>query len=181
MRTATAEDVQVISDINVRGWQAAFRGLFPDVFLDALNPRNRDSAFAGRVTSGPPHHTALAVDGDEVVGFVGLEPPEAEDLDPTLVHEIWGLYIEPERFGMGVGRILLDHAVDHLQTGNWKYAILWTLRDVDRTCRFYEAAGWYRDGEEKVWEIPKGNPVNLVRYRFDLINRSEGESNPKTS
>ena len=173
VRAATAEDVSVISEINVRGWQAAFRGLFPDAFLDTLNPRDRDSAFAERVTAGPPHHTALAVDGDETVGFVGLEPPGGDDPDPIRVHEIWGLYVEPKRFGTGVGRILLDHALDHLQAGNWEYAILWTLRDAERTCRFYEAAGWYRDGEEDVWEIPEGNTVNLVRYRFDLDSKPD--------
>lgn len=166
VRTATPEDVSAISEINVGGWQVAFRGLFPDEFLDGLDPRDRDSAFAERVTDAS-HHAAVAID-DEVVGFVGLGPPEAEDLDPIRVHEIWGLYIQPERIGTGVGRILMDHALDHLQTGGWEYAILWTLRDVDRTCQFYEAAGWHREGEEKVWEIPEGNPVTLVRYRFDL-------------
>jgi ribosomal protein S18 acetylase RimI-like enzyme len=169
VRTATPEDVSAISDINVRGWQAAFRGLFPDEFLDAADPRNRDSIFAERVTKGPPHHAAVAVGGDdEVVGFVILGPPGAEDLDPTRVHELWGLYIEPERFGTGVGRMLMDHALGRLHAGGWDYAILWTLRAVERTCRFYEAAGWYRDGEERVWELPEGNPVDLVRYRFDL-------------
>lgn len=162
VRTATPEDVPVISEINVRGWQVAFRGLFPD----ELDPRDRDSAFAERVNN-PSHHSAVAVD-DTVIGFAGLGPPDAEDLNPSLVHEIWGLYIQPERIGTGVGRILMDDALDHLQTGSWEYAILWTLRDVDRTCRFYEAAGWYRDREEKVWDLPEGNPVTLVRYRFDL-------------
>jgi ribosomal protein S18 acetylase RimI-like enzyme len=161
----------------VRSWQVAFRGLFSDEFLDALDPRDRDSAFAERVKNRSLHHAAVAVD-DEVVGFVGLGPPEAEDLDPIRVHEIWGLYIEPERIGMGVGRILMDHALDNLQTGGWEYAVLWTLSDVDRTCRFYEAAGWYRDGGEKVWEIPQGNPVTLVRCRFDLISEAEDESDP---
>lgn len=152
----------------MRGWQAAFRGLFPDAYLDTLDPRDRDSAFAERVTSGPPHHTSVAVEDNEVVGFVGLEPPESKDLDSASVHEIWGLYIEPQRFGRGIGRLLLDHATDRMQAGDWEYAILWTLRDVERTCRFYEAAGWYRDGEQDVWEIPEGNHVDLVRYRFDL-------------
>lgn len=173
VRTATPEDISIMCEINVRGWQVAFRGFFPDEFLDKLNPQDRESAFAERVMGGPAHHSAVAVD-DEVVGFVGLAPPDAEDLDPSCVHELWGLYIEPGRFGTGVGRILMDHALDHLRTGGWDYAILWTLRDVDRTCRFYEAAGWYRDGEEKVWEIPEGNPVTLVRYKFDLISRAEG-------
>jgi ribosomal protein S18 acetylase RimI-like enzyme len=167
LRTATPEDVTAMSAITVRGWQVAFRGLFPDDFLDAMDPTRRESAFAERVNSGQSHHAAVAVDG-QVVGFVGLGPPDTEDLEPTRVHEIWGLYIEPERIGTGVGRILMDHAVDHLRSGGWEYAVLWTLRDVERTCRFYEAAGWYRDGQEKVWEIPEGNPVTLVRYRFDL-------------
>lgn len=66
----------------------------------------------------------------------------------------------------------MDHAVDHLQTGGWEYPILWTLWGVDRTCPFYEAAGWYRDGDEKVWELPEGNPATLVRCRFDLSQRN---------
>ena len=167
IRTATPDDVSAISDINVRGWQAAFRGLFPDEFLDALDPRRRDADFSVAVTSRV-HHTAVAVDED-VVGFVGLRPPEPEDGDPDRVHEIWGLYVEPTRIGTGVGRELMAHALDYLSTGVWDHAILWTLRDVDRTCRFYETAGWYRDGKEKVWELPAGNHVNLVRYRCDLV------------
>ena len=178
VRTATPEDVPIMCEITVRGWQAAFRGLFPDDFLDGMNPKARESAFAERVMGGGSHHLAVAID-DEVVGFVGLAPPEAEELDPNRVHELWGLYIEPERFSTGVGRILMRHALDHLQTGYWEYAILWTLRDLDRTCRFYESAGWYRDGEEKPWQIPEGNSVTLVRYRFDLISRTENESEPE--
>jgi GNAT superfamily N-acetyltransferase len=171
VRTATPDDVPAISDINIGGWQAAFRGVFPDDFLDGLNPRRRDASFARAVTST---HTAVAVD-DTVVGFVGLRPPEPEDGDPNRVHELWGLYVKPERIGTGVGRELMSHAIDYLNAGSWEHAILWTLRDVDRTCRFYEAAGWYRDGAEKVWDLPEGNPVTLVRYRFDLVDPSQDE------
>ncbi|MFQ5968561.1 MAG: hypothetical protein ACE5MI_13285 [Acidimicrobiia bacterium] len=46
--------------------------------------------------------------------------------------------------------------------------MLWTLRDAERTSRFYETAGWSLDGAEKVEEIPEGNPVVQVRYRIDL-------------
>lgn len=74
-------------EINVRGWQVAFRGLFPDEFLDTLDPKDREPAFAERVRGGPSHHSAVAVD-DEVVGFVGLALPDAQDLEPVRVHEI---------------------------------------------------------------------------------------------
>jgi GNAT superfamily N-acetyltransferase len=167
VRVATPGDVPVICQINVQSWQAAFRGLFPDEFLDSLDPKDREPAFAERLTGDPPHHAAVAIDG-EVVGFVALGPPDDEDLNANRVLELWGLYVDPDRVGTGTGRILMDHAIDHLRAGGWDYAILWTLRHVDRTRRFYEAAGWYPDGEEKTWEIPKGNAVSLVRYRFDL-------------
>lgn len=168
IREATPEDVPIICGINVRGWQVAFRGVFPDEFLDAADPRDRESAFAEMVVNGPDQHSVVALDDGEVVGFVILAPPDTEDLEPASVHELWGLYIEPERFGTGVGRILMDHALDYLQAGGWEQGILWTLRDVERTCRFYETAGWYRDGGERLWEIPEGDTVVLVRYRFDL-------------
>ncbi|HUG74354.1 MAG TPA: GNAT family N-acetyltransferase [Acidimicrobiia bacterium] len=168
VRTATSDDVPAISDINVRGWQAAYRGVFPDEFLNAMDPRRRHAAFAVAVTS-TGHHTAVAFD-DDVIGFVGLRPPEPEDGDPDRVHEIWGLYVEPTRIGTGVGRELMSHALDYLSAGGWEHAILWTLRDVARTCRFYEVAGWHRDGAEKVWDLPEGNPVTLVRYRFNLVD-----------
>jgi GNAT superfamily N-acetyltransferase len=168
LREATSEDVPVICEINVRGWRAAFRELFPDEFLDTMDPGDRRSAFAELVADRSDHRSAVVVDHGDVVGFVILGPPQAEELDPARARELWGLYIEPDRIGTGIGRILMDYALDYLRAGGWDYAILWTLRDIDRTCRFYEAAGWRRDGEERIWEIPEGNPVTLVRYRFDL-------------
>jgi hypothetical protein len=66
----------------------------------------------------------------------------------------------------------MSHALDYLRSGGWDHAILWTLRDIDRTRRFYATAGWYRDGAEKVWDLPEGNPVTLVRYRFDLVGNT---------
>jgi GNAT superfamily N-acetyltransferase len=168
LREATSEDVPVICEINVRGWQVAFRELFPDEFLDTMDPGDRRSAFAESVANGSEHRSVVAVDQGNVIGFAILGPPQAEELDPARAHELWGLYIEPDRIGTGLGRMLMDDALDYLEAGGWDYAILWTLRDIDRTCRFYEAAGWHRDGEERVWEIPEGNPVTLVRYRLDL-------------
>lgn len=162
------EDVRAITEINVRGWQVAFRGFFPDDFLDAMDPKDREPVVIDMVGKGPPHHVAVAVQGGAVVGYVMLGPPRAQDLDPSRVHELWALYIEPDRIGTGLGRTLMDHALTHLHTGSWDYAVLWTLRGAQRTSRFYEAAGWYRDGAATVEEIPAGHPVSLVRYRIQL-------------
>lgn len=168
VRAAASEDVSAIAEINVRGWQIAFRHLFPNEFLGAMDPKAREPFVNEVVGKGPTYHVAVAVEGDDVVGYVILGPPLAEDLDASQVHELYSLYIEPDRIGTGVGRLLIDHALKYLHAGGWGYAVLWTLRDAERTSRFYEKAGWSLDVAEKVEEIPEGNPVVQVRYRVDL-------------
>jgi len=168
VREATPADVSAIAEINVRGWQVAFRHLFPAEFLDAMDPEEREPLIEEMVRRGHPHHVAVAVEEDRVVGYVMLGPPLTEDLDASRIHEVYSLYIDPDRVGTGLGRRLMDHALEYLRVGGWDYAVLWTLRDVERTSRFYEAAGWFLDGAEKVEEIPEGNPMVEVRYRIDL-------------
>jgi GNAT superfamily N-acetyltransferase len=103
-----------------------------------------------------------------VVGFAILGPVRDSDLDASAVHELYSLYVEPDRIGTGLGRLLMDDALGYLRRGPWTTATLWTLRDVTRTRRFYEEAGWSADGTDKTEEIPEGNPVVQVRYRIDL-------------
>jgi hypothetical protein len=62
LREATPEDVPVICEINVRGWRAAFRELFPDEFLDTMDPGDRRSAFAELVADRSDHRSAVVVD-----------------------------------------------------------------------------------------------------------------------
>ena len=168
IRNAVSDDAEAIAGMNVRSWQASYRGIISDEYLDGLDPRDRQAFVTKVLITGPPYHTKVATDADNVVGFVMLGPPNDPSLDPTLVHELYSLYIEPELIGTGLGRRLIVEALRHLRAGNWTTAVLWTLRDLARTCRFYEAAGWWPDGAEKVEEIPKGNPVTQIRYRIDL-------------
>lgn len=55
--------------------------------------------------------------------------------------------------------------LDDLGAGN---AVLWTLRGAERTSRFYEATGWYRDGADTIDEIPAGHSMPLIRNRIAL-------------
>jgi GNAT superfamily N-acetyltransferase len=157
-----------IAAINVRGWQAAFRDIIPNDFLDRMDPEERQSFVGRMIRTGDPYHVAVAEDDGEVVGYVMLGPPFGEDLESFAIHELYSLYIEPNRIGTGLGRSLMDHALEYLRNGDWDGAVLWAFQDARRTSRFYEKAGWYLDGAEKTEEIPEGTPVIQVRYRFDL-------------
>lgn len=168
IRRAVPGDAQAIAEINVRGWQASFRGIFPDGFLDNLDPQDREPWVSDVLSTGFPYHAVVAVEGEETVGFVLLGPPMDPELNASEIHELYSLYIEPKRIGTGLGRLLMDEALRYLRGGAWASAVLWAPREARRTCRFYERAGWYPDGVEKTEEIPTGNPVVQVRYRIEL-------------
>lgn len=168
IRSAGRCDVPKIAAVNVQGWQAAFRDIIPEDFLDRMDPEERHTFIGQMISVGDPYHVAVAEEDGEVVGFVMLGPPISEDLESSAIHELYSLYIEPDRVGTGLGRSLMDHALEYLRNGVWNEAILWTFRDAQRTSRFYETAGWYRDGGEKTEEIPEGNPVSQVRYRIQI-------------
>jgi GNAT superfamily N-acetyltransferase len=169
LRPARPEDAASIAELNVRSWQASYRGVFPDQFLDDMKPREQQLQWLSDILGErSSFRTTVADNTGDVVGFAILGPVRDSDLDPSTVHELYSLYVEPDRVGTGVGRLLMDDALRYLRRGPWTAATLWTLRDVMRTKRFYEAAGWSPDGTDKTEEIPAGNPVVQVRYRIDL-------------
>jgi GNAT superfamily N-acetyltransferase len=169
LRPARPEDVASLAELNVRSWQPSYRSVFPDAFLDDMKPREGQLEWLADVLSaGSSFRTTVAAVAGNVVGFAILGSVRDSDLDPSTVHELYSLYVEPDLVGTGIGRMLMDDAVRYLRGGPWTAATLWTLRDVMRTRRFYEAAGLSPDGTEKTEEIPVGNPVVQVRYRIDL-------------
>jgi GNAT superfamily N-acetyltransferase len=79
--------------------------------------------------------------------------------DPTTT-----LYIEADRLDTGLGRRLIQTATRWLRTNPFSCATLWVLDSNDRARRFYEKAGWVRDGTMKV-DDREGFSLHEVRYR----------------
>ena len=169
LRPAREEDAASIAELNVRSWQASYRGVFPDEFLDEMKTREQQLRWLADITAeGSSFRTTVVDNNGDVVGFAILGPVRDSDLDPSTAHELYSLYVEPDRIGTGLGRLLMDDTLRYLRSGPWTAAVLWTLRDVTRTRRFYEAAGWSPDGTDRTEEIPDGNRVVQVRYQIDL-------------
>lgn len=83
--------------------------------------------------------------------------------------QVYAINIDPDRWGSGVGRALLDAACDHLRTSGFSTAVLWVHPDNARACRFYRAAGWRPDGNEVRVEV-LGVEVPEVRYHCSLTD-----------
>jgi len=162
-RTATPDDVAAVAGVHVRSWQAAYRGLFPDEYLDGLRAEDRMARYTFG-EAGPDYPTTIvAMDDGTLCGFATTGP--ARDDDVQGAGEVYALYVDPGAWGRGVGRLLMAEArTDIGHRRGCSEAVLWVLVGSRRAQRFYRADGWRPDGgrrEETIW----GVRADLARWR----------------
>jgi GNAT superfamily N-acetyltransferase len=163
VRTATPRDAEGVARVHVGTWQAAYRGLVPDEYLDALDVDDRIAAYGRFGTLNDPQRPMWVADVDgAIVGFVMVGPSDDEDG----VGELLAIYVEADHWGSVVGVELMTRAIDWLSS-RFAHATLWVLEGNERARRFYERGGWFFDGTRK--EDDRGSFVlREVRYRIEL-------------
>ena len=146
LRAAQPADAIAVAKVHVRSWQIAYRGLLPDEYLDGLRPEDRAQSY----TFGDPDPllpaSLVAVEGRAICGFATTGPSRDEDRLGT--GELLALYVDPDRWGVGIGRALIQEARARLAqqgfVGN------------ERADRFYRLDGWLPDGsrrEDAMWGV----------------------------
>lgn len=92
--------------------------------------------------SNPASTFFLAEVEGELVGYikVNLVPAQTDVHDPESL-EISRLYVLEDYLGLGVGKILLDHALDFAKQNQKKYLWLGVWEKNARAIRFYEKNG----------------------------------------
>jgi len=165
IRPAAPEDALPVARVHVRSWQAAYRTLLPDDYLDHLRPEDRAQKydFSGLATAKP--YTIVAVEDGVIRGFATTAPSGDHDLSDYA--ELCALYVDPERWGCGVGKALMSVAREHLSQSGFRNALLWVLVGNVRAERFYRLDGWMPDGMRRtatVWGIT----VDEIRFRREL-------------
>lgn len=170
VRVATGADADAIAAVQERTWQAAYRHVFrvPELerggFIDAGRWRSR-------LERPPAGWTTLVGEADGVVvGFASVGPSR----DERGLGELYAIYVEPERWSTGAGRLLLEAAEARLRQA-WAEATLWVLDDNPRARRFYERAGWAPDGATKA-EDRWGVRAPEIRYRKTLATSCTSRS-----
>lgn len=151
--------------VHVRSWQVAYRGLLSGRYLDALKPEDRARRYT--FSSGDPRtpFTLVALMDDTICGFATTLP--TRDADSEGKGELAGLYVDPDWWDCGVGRVLIAAARERLAAQGFATALLWVLDSNVRAQRFYGKDGWRPDGMrrvEKVWDVK----VQEVRYSRPL-------------
>jgi GNAT superfamily N-acetyltransferase len=165
LRPAEPEDAMGVARVHVRSWQAGYRGLLPDAYLDGLRAEERAERYNFASEDMREPATIVALDGEVICGFVTTAP--ARDSDLPEYGELFALYVDPEWWGRGVGAALISAARERLLELRFRNAALWLLAGNARAERFYSIDGWLPDGlsrTDTVW----GVTVNEVRWRRAL-------------
>ncbi|MEJ2655397.1 MAG: hypothetical protein P8Z69_08905, partial [Acidihalobacter sp.] len=81
IRRAVADDARGIAQVHVKSWQAAYRGLLPQSYLDALSVEQRE-AFWVQVIPGDAVEVLLAEVDDIIAGWVACGAARDEDVPP---------------------------------------------------------------------------------------------------
>lgn len=86
-----------------------------------------------------------ALDGDSILGFYALEGVSAG------TYELEALFVEPEHIGRGVGRTLIQHAIQRLSECGAERLI---IQGDPHATEFYVAAGARQVGTRESESIP---------------------------
>ena len=165
VRAAESADAMSVARVHVRSWQAAYRGLLPDQYLDQLRPEDRAQRYDFATADPQKPQTIVAVDTGLIRGFATTAP--SRDSDLAGYGELCALYVDPDHWDRGIGTALVSAARGQLVELGFGNAHLWVLRGNVSADRFYRIDRWMPDGLQRtdsVW----GVTVNEIRYRRKL-------------
>jgi GNAT superfamily N-acetyltransferase len=168
LRPAQPEDAMAVARVHVRSWQAAYRNILPDDYLDQLRPEDRASKYDFSTRDLLQPQTIVAVEqgrSSAIHGFATTMP--VTDSNMPGYGELCALYVDPQHWGQGAGRALLSAARTQMFEQGFGKTILWVLTGNVRAERFYQRDGWAADGIRRkalVWDIE----VDEIRYTRPL-------------
>jgi len=162
IRAAVDGDAEAIGRLHVRAWQAAYRGVMPDAYLDALDPDDRTRMWRARIGLPDLPPLLVATVDDEVVGFAAFGA-ERSDAGSTGRGELYAINLDPDHWGHGTGRGLLQRATESLAELGHTEAVLWVVPQNERARALYESEGWTADGATTNEEM-LGVVVTEMRY-----------------
>lgn len=165
LRRARPDDWPAVAAIHAASWRSAYRGIYPDAYLDGEAAEERRAFWRQALAEMDPELDAVFLAEDEsgeAVGFACLLR-KAEAAGPLLDN----LHVLPDRKGGGIGRRLIAAAAEWLVGQEPEAALqLGVWKDNVAARRFYARLGG-REVEEYALETPGGGTAAQVRVRWE--------------
>ena len=140
IRQARIEDIPAVTDIQIGGWLAAYRGIISDEDLEKV--KNSRAERIARHTSNFQKSGFIVAENDgQIVGFCRFIDNDSFSPDFGVDCELLALYVKPDCKRQGIGKALMNYVKDEFKKQGKKRMILWCLRDNYPSRAFYEAMG----------------------------------------
>lgn len=163
IRPAKVDDVAAMDETFREAGAAAWAHIFPNEGLAKLSPPARWAEAVASHTIESPRGFVAEADG-VVVGFAVIRPsPEPNGELPT--GELDSFYTRPSVWGKGVGRALMDAALDALRKQGFARVTAWTAEENFRPRAIYERAGWVLDGTSRRRSL---HGVEFIELRYSI-------------
>ena len=154
----TDDEIRGKGCVHYKAWQQAYTGLVDQSCLDKMSVEK-----CVEIAYKWPDNLLVAKDGEHVVGFVGYGDCRNDDMKNA--GEVFAIYVLSEYYGKGVGRALMDAALDLLPQDR---VAVWVLQGNKRAIRFYEKCGFRSDGKSDTKIL--GSPITEIRM---VLKRGE--------
>ena len=154
IRPASPADADALSRLAMRS--KAHWG-YSQAFMDACR---EELTYSAQQLDAAGRHFVLAFNGEDLAGFYALEDQRNDRI------ELGAMFVDPGLIGTGVGRRLMQHAIDHAS----RLGARWLEIVADpHALAFYQAAGAVQSGECASASIPGRM---LPRLLLDLAKQT---------
>jgi ribosomal protein S18 acetylase RimI-like enzyme len=149
VREAKPQDSSDIARIHVASWRAAYKGIVKDSILKELDVTAREKTW-GQILAQTEFPCYLAASENYVFGFAHISRSRDSDRNPSEVGEITSIYVDPDKYRQGNGKLLMNHAMQFFIESGFSQVDLWVLDGNHLARRFYEHLGFVEEGESKL-------------------------------
>ncbi len=163
VRLATEADLPTVAGIHIASWQDAYKGVVPDALLANRSVEGSLSGWRSTFAKYPANITVATAQDGAIHGFCCAGPVVDTAKNAPFEFQIYGLHVLPASRQRGIGSALLRAAFARArESERMRSAIVWTLRDLQLSRRFYEREGG-QVVKTDVWSID-GTALPEVAY-----------------
>lgn len=161
VRKIKYKDIESVVDINIKDWQMAYKGIIEQSSLDNLNRNKKIGKWRKHYNIG---NVIVAEKNEKILGFCRYsEKTETAECDC----EIIALYVDYENHEHGVGRKLVEYAINDLKEKGKSNMIIWCLEKNVEARKFYEKMGGIQINRNNIFSIDYIEYIE-VGYKYKL-------------
>lgn len=148
IRNIKKEDIPQVVDIQILGWQTAYKGIIDDTFLNSMD---RDERIEMRNKDYNQNGFIVAEYNNEILAFSRyIDNNSFSPQTPDIDCEITALYTKPNLKGKGIGTKIFNYIINEFKQLNKEKMIIWCLKENYPARKFYEKMGGTIIGEKTI-------------------------------